>query len=159
SITGPPADVGAPPTGIARSPGVRAAAGSVVRVLGSACGLAIEGSGWAAGPDLIVTNAHVVAGEEDTRVETGSTGVSVQARAVLFDAHDDVAVLEARGLGAPALRLASDPASGTAGAILGYPENGGYDVEPGRIGRTQAVQTEDAYGRGPVTRLLTPLRG
>ncbi len=30
---------------------------------------------------------------------------------------------------------------------------------PGRIGRTQDVITQDAYGRGPVSRLLTPLRG
>ena len=46
-----------------------------------------------------------------------------------------------------------------AGAILGYPENGPYDVQPGRIGRTQTVLTDNAYGQGPVSRLLTPLRG
>ena len=138
---------------------MQAAAGGVVRVLGSACGLAIEGSGWAAGTDLVVTNAHVVAGEEDTRVEISSSGTSLQAQPVVFDAHDDVAVLAVPGLGARALRLAPSPDSGTAGAILGYPENGAFDVEPGRIGRTQPVETDDAYGRGPVTRLLTPLRG
>src|SRR5262249_16055338 len=31
--------------------------------------------------------------------------------------------------------------------------------EPGRIGRTQTVITQNAYGEGPVSRLLTPLRG
>ena len=50
-------------------------------------------------------------------------------------------------------------ASGTPGAILGYPENGPFDVQPGRIGRTQNVITQNAYGQGPVSRLLTPLRG
>ena len=44
---------------------------SVVKVLGTACGLGIEGSGWVAGPDLVVTNAHVVAGESDTTVQVG----------------------------------------------------------------------------------------
>ncbi len=55
--------------------------------------------------------------------------------------------------------MRSDPAQGLGGAILGYPENGPFDVQPGRIGRTQTVITQDAYGQGPVSRLLTPLRG
>ena len=70
-VAGPSPDVGAPLPRIGRAPGVRAASRSVVRVLGTACGLAIEGSGWVAGPDEVVTNAHVVAGESDTTVELG----------------------------------------------------------------------------------------
>ena len=58
----------APTAGIARAPGVVAAADSVVKILGNACGLGVEGSGWVAGPELVVTNAHVVAGQKDTRV-------------------------------------------------------------------------------------------
>ena len=50
SISGPSPDVAPPPPRIARAPGVRTAARSVVRVLGSACGLAVEGSGWVAEP-------------------------------------------------------------------------------------------------------------
>jgi S1-C subfamily serine protease len=159
SISGPSPDVAAPPAAIAHAPGAQAAAHSVVRVLGSACGLAIEGSGWVAAPDLVVTNAHVVAGERDTTVEVGGTSPSLPARPVAFDATDDVAVLSVPGLGVNALRLVSEPASGTAGAILGYPENGAFDARAGRIGRTQTVLTDDAYGHGPVHRLLTPLRG
>src|ERR1700686_5472033 len=66
SIAGPSPDVAPPSPAVARPPGVRTAARSVVRVLGTACGLAIEGSGWVVAPDEIVTNAHVVAGEQDT---------------------------------------------------------------------------------------------
>jgi len=51
------------------------------------------------------------------------------------------------------------PRAQTPGAILGYPENGPFDVQPGRIGQTQTVITQNAYGQGPVSRLLTPLRG
>ena len=159
SIAGPSPDVSAPAPRIARAPGVRAAARSVVRVLGTACGLAIEGSGWVAAPDLVVTNAHVVAGEQDTSVEVGGSPPGTSVRPVAFDPRDDVAVLDVPGLGIPALGLTQDPASGTPGAILGYPENGPFDVQPGRIGRTQSVLTDDAYGRGPVSRVLTPLRG
>lgn len=159
SITGPSPDVAAPPPGVARLPGVRRASGSVVRILGTACGLAIEGSGWVAEPDVVVTNAHVVAGETDTRVQIDGRGDELEARPIAFDPHDDIALLQVPGLGLPSLAFASSQASGTGGAILGYPENGPFDVQPGRIGRTQTVLTQNAYGQGPVQRLLTPLRG
>ncbi|HEY4897231.1 MAG TPA: CvpA family protein, partial [Solirubrobacteraceae bacterium] len=71
SITGPSPNVSAPESRLARTPAIRTASRSVVRVDGSACGLAIEGSGWVAAPGLVVTNAHVVAGEQDTTVEVG----------------------------------------------------------------------------------------
>ncbi|MFI4991574.1 MAG: MarP family serine protease [Solirubrobacterales bacterium] len=159
SISGPSADVPSPPAKIARAPGVRAASPSVVRVLGTACGLAIEGSGWVASTGEVVTNAHVVAGEQDTTVEVGGHPPSLPARVLAYDPLDDVAVLEVAGLDEPALRLVSDPPAGQGGAILGYPENGPFDVRSARIGRTQTVLTDDAYGNGPVHRLLTPLRG
>jgi S1-C subfamily serine protease len=158
-VSGPQPDVPPPPPEIAGAPRVRAAAGSVVRVLGSACGLAVEGSGWVAEPGVVVTNAHVIAGEQDTTVQLAGGSAGLAARALAFDARDDVAVLQVPGLSAPPLARVAAPVSGTPGAILGYPENGPLRVTPGRIGRTQNVLTDDAYGRGPVERLLTPLRG
>jgi len=159
SIAGPSPDVAAPNPRTLDLPGVRAAARSVVRVLGSACGLAIEGSGWVAAPELVLTNAHVVAGEQDTTVQVGGTGPALEAEPIGYDPTDDLAVLRVRGLHLPALSLAGEVTSGDGGAILGYPENGPFDAEAGRVGRTQTVITQDAYGRGPVSRLLTPLRG
>jgi S1-C subfamily serine protease len=160
SISGPLPNVPPPPAAIARDPGVRAASRSVVRVLGTACGLAIEGSGWVAEPGVVVTNAHVVAGEHDTTVEVDGHEPQLSAYAIAFDPTNDVAVLRVPGLSVPSLTLSSGgPPSGRAGAILGYPENGSLDARPGRIGTTQKIVTDDAYGRGPVSRLLTPLRG
>lgn len=159
SITGPSPDVAAPAPAVAHAPGVESASRSVVRVDGTACGLAIEGSGWVAGPELVVTNAHVVAGEQDTTVEIDGREPSLPAQALDFNPTVDLAILHVPGLNLPALSLASGAASGTAGAILGYPENGPFDVQPARLGRTQDVLTQNAYGEGPVTRLLTPLRG
>src|SRR5262249_1976324 len=105
SVAGPPADVPAPNSRIARDAQVRAAGRSVVRVLGTACGLGVQGSGWVAGNGIVVTNAHVVAGEDDTTVQVQGTGAHLPARAILFDPHDDVAVLRVSGLnGVPALR-------------------------------------------------------
>ena len=159
SITGPAPPLAPPNGAVARQPAVRNASRSVVRVLGTACGLAIEGSGWTISPDLVVTNAHVVAGEHDTTVQVGGRGAELAAEPVAFDPTNDLALLRVRGLGVPALALVGSPADGASGAILGYPENGPLSVQPGRIGRTQTVLTQDAYGRGPVQRLLTPLRG
>jgi S1-C subfamily serine protease len=157
-VAGPAPAVRPPSAGVARAPGIRAAATSVVRVLGSACGLAIEGSGWVAEPEIVVTNAHVVAGEQDTTVQEEGSGAQRSANVVAFDPVDDVAVLSVAGLSERPLALESSPAAGTPGAVLGYPENGPFDARPARIGATQQVLTDDVYGRS-VQRLLTPLSG
>ena len=159
SVHGPEADVPPPTSGILAAPGAIAARASVVRVVGSACGLGIEGSGWVAAPGLVVTNAHVVAGETDTVVEVGGHSPGLPARTVVFDPHDDIAVLRVFGLTAPPLALSPDARSGEAAAILGYPLDGPFDAEPGRLGQTQPVATEDAYGNGPIVRDITSLRG
>jgi S1-C subfamily serine protease len=138
---------------------VLAAHRGVVRVVGTACGLGIEGSGWVAARDLVVTNAHVVAGETDTAVQVDGNPPGMAAEPVVFDPHDDIAVLRVSGLNDPALSLASNPRAGTAAGILGYPLDGAFDAEPGRIGQTETVTTEDAYGNGPVQRSITSLRG
>jgi S1-C subfamily serine protease len=158
-LAGPSANVPPPLPQIAKAPAVRLAARGVVRVLGTACGLAIEGSGWVAEAGIVVTNAHVIAGEQDTTIEAGGHPPGLAAQPIAFDPVDDVAVLRVPGLEVQPLALAADPPSGAPGAILGFPENGPFRAEPGRIGRTQTVSTQDAYGHGPVLRLLTPLVG
>lgn len=159
TVSGPPADVSPPTRGILAAPGVRAASTSVVRVLGSACGLGIEGSGWVAGPGLVVTNAHVVAGESDTVVQVHGLGPSLRAVPVVFDPHNDIAVLHVSGLSEPALKLAPNPRAGQSAAILGYPLDGPFNRQPGRLGQTRLTETQNAYGQGPVLRRIASLRG
>jgi S1-C subfamily serine protease len=159
TIAGPAPEVSPPNSRIARDPQVRAAGRSVVRVIGTACGLGIQGSGWVAGPNLVVTNAHVVAGESDTNVELRN-GSRAPARAIWYDEHNDLALLRTSGVsGLPALRLDPSAQPGTSAAILGYPENGPFTVRAGRLGDTRTVMTEDSYGRGPIERRVTSLRG
>ena len=159
SLTGPDAGVAAPQPSIARDPQVEAAGASVVKVTGTACGLGVEGSGWVAGDGLVVTNAHVVAGQDDTVVQVRGSGPRLDATAVAYDPRNDVAVLRVDGLGAPALPIVASPSSGTGGAILGFPLNGPYDVRAARIGATRTVRSDDAYGRGPLNRSMTLIRG
>src|SRR5438874_10310002 len=122
AISGPAAPVTPPDPSLVHSAGTRSAAPSVVRVLGTACGVGVEGTGWTARSELVVTAAHVVAGQDDTVVELRS-GVRLPAQAVSFDTRNDVAVLHVDGLGLRPLPLVS-PRSGAAVAVLGFPENG-----------------------------------
>jgi S1-C subfamily serine protease len=158
TVNGPNANVRAPEPAIADDPDVQRAGDSVVKILGTACGLGIEGSGWVAGPGLVVTNAHVVAGEDDTTVTLRSGG-TLDASAVHYEPRNDLAILRVADLGLPALRLASRLPRGAAAAVLGYPENGPLTISPARVGSTGEVISQDSYGRGPVRRRMTPFRG
>ena len=156
ALPGPPARVGPPDPGIVADPDVEAAAESTVRVLGTACGLGVAGSGWVAAPDLVVTNAHVVAGQDDTSVSPPSGG-ELDADAVHYDTRNDLAVMHVPGLGAPALSLRSGR-PGTPGAVIGYPENGPLTASPARLGETRRTVSQDSYGRGPVRRAISTFR-
>jgi S1-C subfamily serine protease len=157
SIVGPATPVAPPDRRVVLDPNIEQASQSVVRVIGTACGLGIEGSGWAAAPGIVVTNAHVVAGENDTTVTTRS-GASLAATPVYYDPENDLALLRIDAT-LPALPLAHSAERGESGAVLGYPENGPYDAAPARFGETQDVVSEDSYGRGPVRRSISSLRG
>ena len=111
SIAGPLAPVAPPDPALLRSPAVRRAAPSVVRVLGTACGLRIAGSGWVAEPSLVVTAAHVVAGEDDTVVALNRSTRELPATVVAFDQKNDVALLRVPALRARPLPLRK-PSSG-----------------------------------------------
>jgi len=157
SVAGPAAPVPRPDPLIATDPEVLRAGGSVVRVLGTACGLGVEGSGWAVRPDLIVTNAHVVAGSDDTTVTTQG-GVELDASTVYYDPGNDLALLRV-GAELPALPISATREHGSSAAVLGYPENGPYKVEPARLGDTRPTISEDSYGNGPIDRTIVALRG
>ena len=157
-ISGPSAAVAPPDPSVLRDPAVRRAAPSVVRILGTACGLSVAGSGWVVRSGLVVTAAHVVAGQDDTTVQQAGVGPALAAHAVVFDAKNDLAVLRVPGLHARPLQLTS-PQPGHAVAILGFPGNGSLTSIAGRIGRTATVLTRDAYGHGPVARTITSVRG
>jgi S1-C subfamily serine protease len=159
SIAGPSAPSLPPSAGVLRDPSIRQASTSVVKVLGTACGVGVEGSGWFAGRDLVVTAAHVVAGAHDTIVQIpGDSLPARRADLVMLDVHNDIAVLRVPGVAETPLRLA-DPQPGAAVAILGYPLDGSLTATAGRIGNTATVLTQDALGHGPVERTITAVAG
>jgi len=157
TVLGPAAPVAGPNARIASDPDVLHAGDSVVRVLSTACGLGIEGSGWAAEPGVIVTNAHVVAGADDTTVTT-QAGVELDATPIYYEPRQDLALLRV-GAALPTLPISSQRTVGGDAAVLGYPENGPYALSPARLGETRATISEDSYGNGPLERTIVAIGG
>src|SRR3954447_2652317 len=157
TVLGPAAPVAPPNAKIASDTDVLNAGDSVVRVLSTACGLGIEGSGWAVEPEVVVTNAHVIAGSDDTTVTT-QDGAELDAVPIYYEPRQDLALLRV-GAPLPPLPISSQRQEGEDGAVLGYPENGPYSLSPARIGETRATISEDSYGNGPVERTIVAMSG
>lgn len=157
TVLGPAAPVAAPDAKVAHDPDVLGAGDSVVRVLSTACGLGIEGSGWAVEPEIVVTNAHVVAGSDDTTVTT-QDGTELEATPIYYEPQQDLALLRV-GVALPPLPISSRRQEGEDGAVLGFPENGPYSLSPARVGETRETISEDSYGNGPIERTIVAMSG
>ncbi len=145
------------PRRLLTDPDVGRAAAEVVRVRGTnRCHQGIEGSGFVYAPDRVMTNAHVVAGVGTPIVDVHNT--SVPARVVYYNPDLDVAVLSVPTGTIRPLRFGSAaPSDGV--AILGFPQNGPYDVQVGRVRADQRLRSPDIYGHGTVIRDVLSLRG
>lgn len=144
--------VPAPTPEIAQEEAVLDAGASVVKILGVAteCSRTLEGSGFVYADQRVMTNAHVVAGVDHPVVRIDDT--DYRSRTVYYDPDIDVAVLEVPDLTAPPLRFADDAASGDLAAMLGYPENGPYDVQPARVREKKTLRSPNIYGDETVYR-------
>lgn len=127
---------------------------STVRVNGDACGFRLSGSGFAAAPDTVVTNAHVVAGETATTV-LRPDGKTLPATVQVFDPDRDLALLSVPGLGEPALSLAS-AVPGESDAIFAHPlGQAAVSVIPARVTRKVNADIGDIYNNaGDVRQIL-----
>ena len=81
------------------------------------------------------TNAHVVAGQDDTTVTPRPAARSSTRRRSTTSPRNDLAILSVAGPRARR-RCGSRPtrAAGPRGAVLGYPENGPFTITPARLG-------------------------
>jgi S1-C subfamily serine protease len=141
-----------------QDPDVQAAAASVLKIRGTNdCGRGIEGSGFLYLPNRLMTNAHVVAGVDDPEVEID--GESQPAEVVYYNPDLDVAVLSVDSGDLPALAFDTTAEANDPVAVLGYPQDGPYDVEAGRIRSEQKLRSPNIYGDGAVIREVFSLRG
>ena len=141
----PAQNTGAPPAAIPLTTAVRdRVAASTVKVEGIACRRVQDGSGFSAAPDLVVTNAHVVAGERQTSVITPG-GKRLKATVVQFDPNRDLALLRVPGLAQAPLPIGI-ARPGTEGAVFGHP-NGQTPlaVSPAAIRQQVTAVGRDLY--------------
>ncbi|MGH3345353.1 MAG: MarP family serine protease [Nocardioides sp.] len=151
-------EVGPGPRRLLTDPDVEAAQASVLKVRGTnRCGRGVEGTGFVYADGRVMTNAHVVAGVSDPEVEVG--GDAVAAEVVHYDPDLDLAVLALDTTGLPTLSFDTGAAPREGVAIAGYPLDGPYDVQPGRIRSEQRLRSPDIYGDGSVIRSVFSLRG
>ena len=153
----PSPDTGPAPEDVALPDAVRdRVRASTVKVTGTACGRLLSGSGFTPADDVIVTNAHVVAGVSRPSVLTNG-GRRVQATVVVFDPNRDLAVLRVPGLNAPALPVGESEV-GDEGAVYGHPRGRDQlESSPARIETKVNAQGLDLYGDRQIRRRVLVL--
>ena len=143
-------DAGSPPT-VGLSAGVSARVrASVVKIEGRACDQIQQGSGFVVAENLVVTNAHVVAGERATEV-VAPDGRRLPAVVVAFDPNRDLAVLRVNGLALVPLTRADGTVDVT-GAVIGYPGGGPEDESPARVAQQIIAKGTNIYRDAKTTR-------
>lgn len=136
---------------------VTATRDSVVRIEGQGCGGIVTGSGFVAQKDLVITNAHVVAGIRRPYVQ--DVAGTHRATVVVFDSKLDFAVLRVSGLAGKPLQLTPEKVPAQSGAVmLGYPGGGNFTAHPAAIVRTLQAKGHDIYGKSASSREVYELR-
>jgi len=147
-----------PPKRLLHDPDVLRAGVAVLKIHGdNACGRGVEGSGFLYADDRLMTNAHVVAGVDHPEVLIGDE--TIDATVVLYDPGLDIAVLSFDDGNRRHLDFDYDGVAQEGVAVLGYPEDGPFDVQPARIRAEQRLRSPDIYGEGAVVRQVFSLRG
>jgi len=147
-----------PDASVLQSPGAKTAAGSVVKLHGTACGLGTQGSGWVVRKALVATNAHVIAGEHETTI-LAPNGQTLDAQPVYVDSQNDVALLRVPSLVLDPLAVDRDGEFPRKVVILGYPRDGPLTGTAATAGSPRTVIAPDAYDRRVSARMIVPLRG
>ncbi len=139
---------------------LRTASASVPRITTNApsCLAASSGSGFVIAEELVMTNAHVVAGAEEVVVEAPGE-FPRSASVVYFDPNDDIAVLSVGGLNAPALPFSATPANGSTVFFQGYPYGGPFTSRSAGVLSTGPTMTPDIYETSSVSRSVTGIAG
>ena len=129
-------------------------AAETVKVVSVGCGGLIEGSGFPVAGDVVVTNAHVVAGTHGTTVAVPGRALALAAQVVFYDPRTDLSLLLVPGLNLTPLQFSSSAQRGTQGAVIGYPEGGTEQVVGAAVqGQIQAVG-RDIYANQLVSRQI-----
>jgi S1-C subfamily serine protease len=142
----PPVVSGAPPEA-AENPAILRAANATLQIQSRGCGGVLFGSGFPIADDLVITNAHVVAGSRRPEVVTNQ-GVRARATVVYFDPGRDLALLSVPDLAVRPLRLAGAAARPNQRAVvIGYPNGGPQRFIGAKIVQRVQPEAPDIYSR------------
>jgi S1-C subfamily serine protease len=153
-------EVQAPDKSLETSPVVASVSGSVVKVTGIApsCSRQIDGSGFVYAAERVMTNAHVLAGVTNPKVE--AEGEEYDATPVFVDPQTDIAVLDVPGLPQVPLTFAAQPVdTGADAIIMGYPGGGPFFVGAARVRDRGEISGPNFRNTGTVTRDVYALFG
>lgn len=156
--------VGPPNSALAQSAVVGEVRDSILKVRGRApsCQRQLEGTGFVIAPQLVMTNAHVVAGTSDTSVEVrrGRGGIStLDAQVIVYDPDVDVAVLRVPDLDADPLPFAPGTAEvGDDAIVIGYPLDGPYTPTAAKVRQRIPLVGPNIYDSGTVSRDVYTVR-
>lgn len=152
--------VDAPDAALAADPVVAATRPSVVKIRGVApgCQKVLEGTGFVAATNRVISNAHVVAGSESVTVE--ADGQTYDAYVVSYDPQADISILDVPDLPAAPLPFADTPATtGTDAVVMGYPGGGNFVATPARVREIIELSGPDIYRTTTVEREVYTIRG
>lgn len=152
--------VDAPDAALAADPVVAASRPSVVKIRGVApgCQKVLEGTGFVAAPNRVMSNAHVVAGSESVTVE--ADGQMYDAFVVSYDPQADISILDVPNLPSTPLEFAATPATtGTDAVVMGYPGGGNFVATPARVREIIELSGPDIYRSTTVEREVYTIRG
>jgi S1-C subfamily serine protease len=140
-------------------PAIAAALDSVVKVEGtsSECNTRLSGSGFVVGQDLIITNAHVIAGITNPTVRVKGKGKAFEGSVIYFDPANDVALISVSDFPAVALRISEPLIRGDAAVVAAFPGGGPLALIPARVRSVSETSGTDIYGKNPVTREIYAL--
>lgn len=130
---------------------------AVVEIQGRSCGGIGAGSGFLIDDDVIVTNAHVVAGVKRPYVK--DTNGRHKAEVIGFDPRLDIAVLRVSGLDAKPLAFAGEPVRESDYAVaLGYPKGGPFSASPALVMQQFTAIARDIYGETETRNDVTAIK-
>src|SRR5699024_10915307 len=117
--------------------------------LAASCGTVPSGSGFVVAEDMVMTNAHVVAGVSTPMVELPGEPAR-DGKVVYFDLVDDLAVIAA-DVQAPPLPL-TEAAAGDSAVVHGYPYGGPPSTVQAGGAASGSFRVPDSYGQPPTDR-------
>ena len=125
----------------------------VLKVLAMGCPDIHQGTGFFITSNLMVTNAHVVAGATSVTVAGSS------AQVALFDPVNDIAILRvaAPATSAPMMFVTSSPSSGVHAEVIGFPLDGPRTISPSIVSGQITAESRDIYDKQTFDRTLLVL--